>query len=315
MNNRTANMIEEAKLQTLGVEIEMNCITREKAAKIAAKYFGTGRYEDTHRRNGYCTWSAWDADGREWKFSRDVSISGPDAEKCELVTPILHYDDIPLLQELVRQLRHAGARSDYTRNCGVHAHVGANGHTAQSLRNLVNLMAAHEDLIFESLQIAESRKNHYCQTVDPRFLAELNRRKPKTMSEFADIWYGSQNANCGRTAKYNSSRYHALNLHSVFTTGTVEFRLGQFNPPADGKRNGLHCGYLRSYLQLCLVLSQMAKTVKTASPKQAQRENKKFAMRTWLTRMGFIGDEFKTARDILTRNLDGDAAFRYGRTA
>ncbi|MBR1418939.1 MAG: amidoligase family protein, partial [Synergistaceae bacterium] len=41
---------------------------------------------------------AWDGQGREWKFSRDASIAGPDAEKCELITPILNYQDIETLQ-------------------------------------------------------------------------------------------------------------------------------------------------------------------------------------------------------------------------
>jgi len=30
-------------------------------------------------------------------------------------------------------------------------------------------------------------------------------------------------------------------------------------------------------------------------------------------RMGFIGDEFATARETLTENLTGNAAFRFGR--
>ena len=38
-------------------------------------------------------------------------------------------------------------------------------------------------------------------------------------------------------------------------------------------------------------------------------------MRTWLLRLGFIGDEFKTAREILTKRLAGDTAFRNGRAA
>ena len=88
MNAKTARQIEEMKNQTIGVEIEMNSIKRSKAAKIAADFFGTGRYENTASRNGYMTWSAWDGDGREWKFQRDISISGPDDEKCEMVTPI-----------------------------------------------------------------------------------------------------------------------------------------------------------------------------------------------------------------------------------
>ena len=315
MNERTARQISEMKNQTIGVEVEMNSITREAAAKLAAEYFGTGRWEDTARQNGYHTWSAWDAQGREWKFQRDVSISGPDSEKTELVTPILRYEDIETLQELCRRLRKAGAKSDATRGCGVHIHIGANGHTPQTLRNLANIMASHESLLADALRLDRGRMNRYCRTVDPDFLRQLNRRKPKTMAALADVWYRGNGANYGRSEHYNDSRYHMLNLHATFTKGTVEFRLFQFDAP-DGKRqNGIHAGQLKSYIQLCLALSQMAKDVRTASPKPQQNENPKYAMRTWLLRLGFIGEEFATARDFLTRNLDGDAAFRNGRAA
>lgn len=307
----TARQQEEMKKQTIGVEVEMNSITREKAAKTAAGFFGTGRYEYTARRNGYETWSAWDGEGREWKFQKDVSIAGPDSEKCELVTPILTYEDIETLQELIRRLRHAGAKSDATRGCGVHIHIGAQGHTPQTLRNLANIMASHESLLADALDLDRGRMSRYCRTVDPRFLDQLNRRKPATMAQLADIWYGSQNEDYGRSQHYNGSRYHMLNLHATFTKGTVEFRLFQFDAPANGKRNGLHAGQLKSYIQLCLALSQMAKDVRTASPKEQQKENPKYAMRTWLLRLGFIGEEFATARDILTRRLSGDAAFRH----
>ncbi|RHR07374.1 alpha-L-fucosidase [Pseudoflavonifractor sp. AF19-9AC] len=315
MNEKTRTQIEEMKKQTIGVEVEMNNIERSRAAKVAAEFFGTGRYENTAHRNGYSTWSAWDADGREWKFQKDVSISGPDSEKCELVTPILTYADMETLQELIRQLRRAGAKSDSTRGCGVHIHIGAKGHTPQTLRNLANIMASHESLLAGALNLDHYRMSRYCRTVDPRFLEQLNRRKPTTMADLADIWYGSQGANYGRSQHYNDSRYHMLNLHATFTKGTVEFRLFQFDAPGNGKRNGLHAGQLKSYIQLCLALSQMAKTVRTASPKPQQNENPKYAMRTWLLRLGFIGDEFETARDILTRRLSGDAAFRNGRAA
>lgn len=315
MNEKIARQIEEMKKQTIGVEVEMNSITRSKAAKIAADFFGTGRYQDTADRNGYYTWSAWDAQGREWKFQRDVSIAGADSEKCELVTPILTYGDMETLQELIRQLRHAGAKSDASRGCGVHIHIGANGHTPQSLRNLANIMASHESLIADSLNLDRGRMNRYCRTVDPRFLESLNRKKPATMAALADIWYTSHGASYGRSHHYNDSRYHMLNYHATFTKGTVEFRLFQFDEPTRERRGGLHAGQLKSYIQLCLALSQMAKEVRTASPKPQQNENPKYAMRTWLLRLGFIGDEFKTARDILTRRLAGDASFRNGRAA
>jgi len=315
MNAKTARQIEEMKKQTIGVEVEMNSITRSRAAKIAADFFGTGRYENTARRNGYSTWSAWDGQGREWKFQKDVSINGPDDEKCELVTPILTYEDIPALQELCRQMRHAGAKSDAGRGCGIHIHIGANGHTPQTLRNLANIMASHESLIAEALKLDERRIRQYCRMVDPRFLERVNRKKPKTMSAFAEIWYDSQNAGYGRNQHYNDSRYHMLNYHATFTKGTIEFRLFQFDRPENGKQNGIHAGQLKSYIQLCLALSQMAKEVRGASARPQQNETPQYAMRTWLLRLGFIGEEFATARDFLTRNLSGDAAFRNGRAA
>ena len=315
MNEKTMNQIERMKKQTFGVEVEMNNITRKDAAKLAADFFGTDRYEDTARRNGYYTWSAWDQNGREWKFQRDVSIDGDDAHKCEMVTPILTYPDMDNLQELIRRLRKAGAKSDYTRGCGVHIHIGAKGHTPQSLRNLANIMAGHENLLVDALGIDRRRITRYCRTVNPTFLQRLNKKKPTTMSQLADIWYEGNGACYGRNEHYNDSRYHMLNLHATFTKGTVEFRLFQFDAPADGKQNGLHAGQLKAYIQLCLALSEMAKTVKTASPKPQQTENPKYAMRTWLLRLGFIGEEFATARDLLTRKLPGDAAFRTSRAA
>ncbi len=104
-----------------------------------------------------------------------------------------------------------------------------------------------------------------------------------------------------------------LNYHATFTKGTIEFRLFQFDKPTENKKGGLHAGQLKSYIQFCLALSQMAKTLKSASPKPQQTENPKYAMRTWLLRLGFIGDEFKTARAVLTQRLSGDTAFRDAR--
>ena len=313
MNAKVEKQIAEMKKQTIGVEVEMNNITRQKASQIAAMHFRTGRYEYTANRNGYATWSAWDEQGREWKFQRDVSITGPEDEKCELVTPILTYADMETLQELIRKLRKAGAKSDATRCCGVHIHIGAKGHTPQTLRNLANIMASHESLLASALYLDSYRIDRYCRTVDPRFLEQINNKKPKTMARLADIWYTSHDASYGRSQHYNDSRYHMLNLHATFTKGTVEFRLFQFDAPTADRKGGLHAGQLKSYIQLCLALSQMAKEVRTASPKPQQNENPKYAMRTWLLRLGFIGDECKTARDLFTNRLDGDAAFRNGR--
>lgn len=304
--------MKEAKKQTIGVEVEMNNITREEAAKVAAEFFGTGRYEDTAFWNGYGSWSAWSQDGREWKFQRDISIDGPEPQQCELVTPILSYDDMGTLQGLIRALREAGAKSDYKRKCGVHIHIGANGHTAQTLTNLANIMASHEELLTDALGLDryDNRYGHFCKPVNPEFLKLLNEKNPQTMEALAEIWYVGNGFSAGRNKHYNKSRYHMLNYHATFTKGTIEFRLFQFDIPGNGRLNGLHAGQLKSYIQLCLALSELAKELKFASPKPQQTENPKYAMRTWLLRMGFIGDEFKTARRVLTKRLSGNTAFR-----
>ena len=311
MNTHIESQITEMKKQTIGVEIEMNNIKRETAAKKVAEYFGTLAW-NAACEYGYSTWACKDSKGRVWKFQKDVSIAGPDDEKCEMVTPILKYEDIETLQEIIRILRVAGAKSDPTRGCGVHIHIGANGHTPKSMRNLANIMASHESLLSEALNLDLGRINRYCRTVDPRFLKEVNKKKPSTMSQFADIWYRSQNEEYGRTNHYNGSRYRMLNYHATFTKGTIEFRLFQFDAPENGKMNGLHAGQLKSYIQLCLALSQQAKTVSKSSSIPQQNENPKYAMRTWMLRLGFLGEEFATAREFLTKRLSGDASFRSG---
>ena len=192
MNEKTRIQIEEMKKQTIGVEVEMYNITREKAARTIAEYFHT---EGTVKYIGgsYSAWACKDNKGREWKITRDSSIqAASDDEKAELGTPILTYEDIPDLQEILRQLRHKGAKSDPAHMCGVHIHIGLNGHTPKSLRNLANIMASHESLLISAMRLDRNRINRYCRTVDPSFLERLNRRKPKTMEQtFGTKEYGA----------------------------------------------------------------------------------------------------------------------------
>lgn len=306
---------EGMKAHTFGVEVEMNNIKREKAAKLAAEFFGTNNYRYTGDIDGYSTWSAWDAQGRKWKFCYDSSIHGIISEKCEMVTPILHYDDMETLQALVRVLRKAGAKSSPSRGCGVHIHVGltaldGRNHNAKTLRNLANIMAAKEEQIGRAIKIASDRVGGYCKVVNPRFIERLNKEKPKTMGDLEMIWYQAHGYSSPCHEHYNGSRYHMLNYHACFTKGTIEFRLFQFADETPERKGGLHAGELKAYIQLCLAMSEMAKEMKYASPKKPQQENEKYAMRVWMLRLGFIGDEFKTAREVLLRNMEGNASYR-----
>lgn len=286
--------------QNFGIEIEMTGLTRSAAARIIAGYFGTNA---THVGGGYDAYTVRDAENRQWKVVSDSSIrcrgrnnraAGRDYS-VEFVSPICRYEDIETIQELVRKLRAGGARVNEF--CGIHVHVDASAHTPQTLRNIVNIMASKEDLLYKTLQVQVDRE-HYCQKADTRFLEELNHKRPRTMEEVEQLWY---NGRGGRYIHYDDSRYHALNLHSVFSKGTIEFRM--FN-------STLHAGEVKSYIQLCLAISHQAFVQRGASRIKTQPENEKYTFRTWLLRLGLIGDEFKTARQHLLKNLEGNIAWR-----
>lgn len=294
----------DLKEQRFGIEIEMTGITREAAAETAAEYFGTrSRYIGTY----YDVYAALDPEGRQWKFMSDGSI---DAQKrvggkkisadreyqTEMVSPICRYEDIVSIQEIVRKLRERGAFVNKT--CGIHVHIDASPFDARTLRNITNIMASKEDLIYKALQVSVSREHSYCQKVEQRFLEELNRKKPKTLNGVERIWYGGDSR---RDTHYDDSRYHCLNLHSVFQKGTVEFRL--FN-------GTLHAGKIKAYIQFSLAIGAQALNQSCASRRKTQTTNEKYTFRTWLLRLGLNGEEFATARYHLLKELPGCIAWR-----
>lgn len=301
----TQKQIEEMKKQTIGVEVEFTGITRKKAAWAVAKYFNTTPH---YAGGGYKAWHIYDQQGRKWMVEYDSSVWVTNGgEQCELVTPILKYEDIETLQDILRALRKAGAVSRPSLRCGIHIHIGADGHDARTLRNLTNIMASHEDILAKAIQIPYDRLS-YSNVTDARFLREVNKKKPKTMDELERIWY---NGSSQSYMHYSQTRYHMLNLHSVFSKGTIEFRLFNFEEPNGHRRNGIHAGQIKAYIQLCLAMSQQAKAVKYASPNPVQQDNQKYALRTWMLRLHMIGPEFETARTLLMRNLNGNAAWRH----
>lgn len=293
------------KEQKFGVEIELTGITRAKAADVIAEYFGTTKSYDG---GTYRAYSVKDRQGRTWKAMRDSSIDARTKDgvmaseeyQTEIVTPVCGYDDIKDIQEILRQLRHKGAIAN--QSCGIHIHVDASKQTAQSLRNLVNIMAAKEDLLFKALGVTENRARRWCKKAESQFITNINRFKPKTRSAIENLWYGEDTSSYH--SHYDDSRYHALNLHSLWQGKGIEFRC--FNSTT-------HAGKLKTYIQLCLAICNQAMTQKGSSARKTETTNEKYTFRTWLLRMGMIGDEFDTARKFLLENLNGDIAFRNGR--
>lgn len=297
------------KKQKFGVEIEMTGITRTMAAKIVASVLNSRA--SAAQGSCYYTRTITDTLGRDWKIMRDSSIreqtaegSATDEHKVEFVTPPLRYEDIELLQNIVREFKIAGAIVN--NSCGIHIHVDGANHNPQSLCRLVNFMTARQDLIYEALEIG-GRGSRWCKKLSPELLKNMKRKKDLSKTEIEKVWYSPANDGyCDGISHehYNSTRYHGVNLHSYFSKGTVEFRL--FN-------STLHAGKIKAYIQFCLAVSawsiESADRVVFRSMTGYTADQKVTIMRNILTqRLGLFGNEFSTCRLHLMTPLKNKAS-------
>lgn len=297
------------KDQCFGVEIELTGITREEAARALAEKFGT---TPQHVRDGYDSWYVTDAEGKRWRVMSDSSIRAERKNgdtyrstvdnnyRVEMVTPKLTYDEMEKFQACVRQIRLAGGKVNSS--CGLHVHVDAANHNRQSLKNLLSIMYSKEDILFKALQTDPARVERWCRRVREPMLKRARKlsSEPTTdLTKLERIWY---EGDIGAAEHYNETRYHALNLHSVFYRGTIEWRC--FN-------STLHAGRAKAYVNLCLAMSAQAISQRSSVMRKTVSDNELFTFRVWLVRMGLNGDEFKNTRDHLLANLEGDRAWRY----
>ena len=101
---------------------------------------------------------------------------------------------------------------------------------------------------------------------------------------------------------------HALQTDSLeytVTESAVEFPWFTLEQPEDAD----------AYSRFLTALIDMAKNQKRINNKPDTSNNEKYAFRCFLLRLGFIGIEFKSVRNVLLRHLTGSSAFRNGGTA
>lgn len=67
---------------------------------------------------------------------------------------------------------------------------------------------------------------------------------------------------------------------------------------------------VRVYTRLVGAICEAAKKAKRVTATDRAVDSEKYAFRTWLLRLGFIGAEYKNDRAILMQNLSGTAAFK-----
>jgi len=287
-----------------GIEIETIKRTREQIAwAIHSVVGGTVRHIGVP--SGYDPWEVEDLRGRVWKVVGDASLTSVPAHlRAEVVSPVLGYDDIPQLQEVVRAIRRAGGKINS--QCGIHIHIDAAPFDGRHLGNLAKIIYKQEPLILHALGISRDRLNRYTRPVSDELIQRIEQhrpRSPRSKDQLNRIWYGYHNR---QPQHYDNSRYHGVNLHNVWYRGTVEFRWFEAT---------LHAGRIKAYLQFCLAVAAKALNGRAASSRKRDfdPQSAKYDFRVFLLHLGLIGDEFKTARKHLMANMPGDAAFKNGR--
>lgn len=288
------NTIETIKSLTFGTELEYTGIARQVTAKAIQGVIG-GRVRFTG--GAYDAWEVTAPDGRIWKAIRDGSLENGG---CEVVTPILRWEDMETLQEVVRALRKAGAKA--TSDTSQHIHIGAQSFNPTQIANFAKIFYKQEELILKSLGTWEHRLGHYAKRTDRGFIERLNATRQITNESLNKAWFGELNMH---PSHYENHRYRDLNLNNIWRTGTIEVRA------ANGST---HAGEIKANIILCLAIAAKALTAKSTSSKNRREydtRSAKYDMRVFLVcGLGLNGDEFKNVRMHLLKRLPGSSAWK-----
>lgn len=155
------------------------------------------------------------------------------------------------------------------------------GHTAQSLRNFLNLMYSRGPLLNKAMGTNFSVSNS--------LLDALEQATTRTVDEMLDELeeYRLGAGTTGMTGICITAEKISLAFAGPLTQDKVS-----------------------AYTELCAAMNRMAVTQKRIQAKTVNDVNEKYALRIWLIRLGLNGDEHKTIRKLLMQNLSGHAAFR-----
>lgn len=157
------------------------------------------------------------------------------------------------------------------------------GHTGGSLKNLINMIAAKQSLIKQALGIIND-------LVDEEFIIGINEKATSTVGDFEAAALEIGTEKCPGVAFDFKERLITFKYHE-----------GRLGPES-----------LKAFTDLAAAINKTAQSLKHASSKPAATDNPKYSFRTWLLRLGMIGDEHKTTRKVLLKNLEGNGAFRKG---
>lgn len=152
--------------------------------------------------------------------------------------------------------------------------IPMDGHSGRTLRNIVNMIYSRQPLIKKSFGLEENIVEEY-------FVTKINEADIKSIDSFE------------RALNEIEDGGHP-GIEFDFKNKTITFKHTE-NEAA---------------IELFALINKNAKVQKYASTKVKPTDNEKYTFRTWLLRLGMIGDEYKETRKELLQNLSGNSAFR-----
>lgn len=155
------------------------------------------------------------------------------------------------------------------------------GHTGSSLQNIVNMLSSKQHLIMKSLETETL-------FMDKDFAKELNEEQIDTVEAF-------------KIAVDKQGAHRCPGLSVDLEEQILTFKL--IDTPLTPEK-------IHAFKDLGALINSYARQLKRTSFKQSQDENPKYALRTWLIRIGMNGPEYKETRKTLLENLEGSGAFR-----
>lgn len=164
---------------------------------------------------------------------------------------------------------------------GVEVKLPIEDQTATSLKNIINMLYSKQQLIMMAFETDEP-------FMDEGYAEDLNKEEAPDLEGLKKV-----------TQRLGAERSPGFQVD--FEEGTFSFYL--YGSELSDER-------ISAFKDLVALIAQYAKTLNRASFKQAQDDNPKYALRTWLIRIGMNGPEYKETRKTLLKHLEGSGAFR-----
>lgn len=101
-------------------------------------------------------------------------------------------------------------------------------------------------------------------------------------------------------------------IKSAIGIDKVDFQVSENELKFDWFSNTPSADEFQAYSSFLCKIGELAKKQKRVTAKECDVENKRYAFRCFLLRIGLIGEEFKTTRKILLEKLVGNCAFKGG---